>query len=56
MLLPLLVIGRCFSHILADVIAIILFIDGTMLADVCCHSVADVVATLLLADVVAMFG
>ena len=34
MLLPLLVIGRCFSHILADVIAIILFINGTMLADV----------------------
>ena len=32
--LPLLVIGRCFSHILADVIAIILFINGTMLADV----------------------
>ena len=61
-----LVIGRCFSHILADVIAIILFINGTMLADVvailwlmllplCCWQMllpclADVIAIVFVVD------
>ena len=36
MLLPLLVVGRCYCHLL---------IDGTIFGWCCCHFVADVIAT-----------